>query len=75
MFDEKYYRSQFDTVPSGDLLEYYIINGIDEDKAPCAFFDNDYFSTSIFSIKIKFKGIDDILLINLIHIIFYLFYF
>ncbi|MBQ8941791.1 MAG: glycosyltransferase [Firmicutes bacterium] len=43
MFDEKYYRSQFDTVPSGDLLEYYIINGIDEDKDPCAFFDNDYY--------------------------------
>ncbi|MBQ5310908.1 MAG: hypothetical protein ILP19_02555, partial [Oscillospiraceae bacterium] len=41
-FDEDYYAAQFEKRPAGDLLEYYILHGAEEDKDPSALFDNAY---------------------------------
>lgn len=43
LFDEMYYKNQFESVPDGDVLEYFIVNGYNEIKNPSPFFDMKYY--------------------------------
>ncbi|MCD8215151.1 MAG: glycosyltransferase [Clostridiales bacterium] len=43
LFDEDYYRAQFQTQPEGDIIEYYFLNGINENKNPGPDFDNNFY--------------------------------
>lgn len=43
LFDEDYYRRRFDTPPEGDLLDYFIKNGLNEERPVSIFFDTGYY--------------------------------
>lgn len=43
LYNESFYSSQFTELPNEDLLEYYIKNGVNEDRNPSLFFDNAYY--------------------------------
>ncbi|MCD8158005.1 MAG: glycosyltransferase [Clostridiales bacterium] len=43
LFDEEYYRAQFQTQPEGDIVEYYFLNGLNENKNPGPNFDQNFY--------------------------------
>lgn len=51
LYDEAYYRRQFEELPEGDLLEYFILNGENEDKNPSEFFNVNFYLDSYDDVK------------------------
>ena len=43
LFDREYYARQFDKVPEGDLIEYYLLHALEEDRDPSPKFDQSYY--------------------------------
>lgn len=46
LYDKIYYKNQFETLPDGDLLEYFILNGESENKNPSPYFDVKFYLES-----------------------------